>query len=117
MSEKEKSFNYFEKFFLRVSLSLLGGGFILLGLMLLLADQLKDVSEILSGLLFILLISSYGIFILSIVRIFKYIFVVSKRDDGSTIRKSVISLFISPIAIIIYNIAVFMVALSSCTIS
>lgn len=116
MEKNIKDFNYYEKLFLRITLILIGIGFTLIGLLLLLADYIDTIASGITGLVVILLFSSYGVFFLSIIRIVKYVFSVKKRNAGSTIKQSIITLLISPIAILVYYAIIFILSISSCTI-
>lgn len=116
MNTDKNVFNHYEKIFLRISLGLLGGGILLFGLMFLMVDYIKELSGLFSGIVLFLLLSSIASFFTSIFRILKYIFIVSKRNDESTITKSIISFFTSPIAIILYYIIIIIIAFSSCSI-
>lgn len=116
MEDNKNRFNYFERIFLKISLGLLGTSAALFILMFIFIDRVSDNASEISGVIIILLISSILSFFIAIIRIIKFMFVVSKRNDGSTITKSIITFFTSPIAIIIYYIIIFILAFSSCSI-
>ena len=116
MKDNKKSFNYFEKIFLKISIGLLGLGLSLFILMFIFIDSLSDSASEVANIVVVLLLSSVASFFIAIIRILKFAFVVSKRNDGSTITKSVISFFVSPAAIIVYFTIIFILAFSSCSI-
>ena len=116
MEDNNNRFNYFEKIFLRISLSLMGTGFVLFILMFVFVDDIREYADEFSSVVAVLLIASFISFFNAIFRILKYIISVSKRNDGSTIKGSIISFFTSPVAIIIYYIMMIVIAFSSCTI-
>ena len=116
MDNNKKSFNYFEKIFLKISVGLLGLGLSLFILMFIFIDYLSDSASEVANIVVVLLLSSVASFFIAVFRILKFAFVVSKRNDGSTITKSVISFFVSPVAIIVYYIIVIILAFSSCSI-
>lgn len=116
MSDNKNNFNYFEKVFLKISFGLLGLGLSLFILMFVFLDYVSDSASAFANIIIVLLLSSLASFFIAIFRILKYTFVVSKRNDGSTITSSIISFFISPMAIIVYYIMFFVLAFSSCSI-
>ncbi len=116
MDTNKKSFNYFEKIFLKIAIGLLSSGLFLFILMFVFIDYISDSASALANVVVVLLLSSVASFFIAIFRILKFAFVVSRRDDGSTINRSIISFFLSPVAIIVYYIMIFVLAFSSCSI-
>ena len=116
MADSKKSFNYYESIFLKISLGLLGASVVLFLSMFVFIDFVTDNANQLVKIIVFLLLSSLASFLIAIFRILKYTFVISKKNDESTITKSVISFFVSPTALIIYYIMVIIVSLSSCSI-
>ena len=116
MNDNERNFNYFEKLFLKISLGLVGLGVVLFITMFAIVDILSDIASDFANVVAVLLLASIASFFIAIIRIFKYILIVSKRDEEATITKSIISFFVSPIAIIIYYLMIFILAVTGCTI-
>lgn len=116
MPNDRKNFNYYESIFLKISLGLLGSSIVLFFLMFVFIDFVTDYPNQLVKILITLLLTSLASFFIAIFRIFKFAIIVSRKNNGSTIIKSVISLFVSPTALIIYYIMIFVLAFSSCSI-
>ncbi len=116
MEENKNRFNYFEKIFLRISLGLLGSGIIFFFLMLVFIGSIPDDPNQIIKFILSMLFLSIASFFIAIIRILKYILVVNKRNDGSTITGSIISFFTSPVAIIVYYISFIIMAFASCSI-
>ena len=117
MKENINRFNYFEKILLRISLSLLGVGLFLFLMMFIFIDSISDSLSDFANIVVVLLLSSFLTFFISIFRILKYVLVVAKRKDESTIKRSIISFFTSPLAIFIYYIMLIVISFSSCTVA
>ena len=116
MADNKKNFNYYESVFLKISLGLLGSSIVLFFLMFVFIDFVTDSTDLFIRLIVFLLLSSLASFLIAIFRIMKYAFKVSRRNDGSTITKSIISFFVSPTALVIYYIMAIILSLSSCSV-
>lgn len=117
MEDSKRSFNDYEKIFLWISSGLFGLSILLFFLMFIFIDSLRDVASQVANIIVILLLSSLVSFFTAIFRILRYAFVISHKDSEANITKSVISLVLSPTALIIYYIIIIVIAFSSCSLA
>lgn len=114
MDDKIVKFNKFEKLFFRINLGIFGLSIFIYFLYLWLIEQLGPITDLIMSVIFVGMISTVIIFFISVIRIIKYV-VTHRSGETSTIWRSILNIFLSPLSLIIFYILVFITALSSCT--
>ena len=114
--KKVERFNYFEKLFFKVTLGILGLSIFLFFFMLATVEYFSSFGRALFDFTGIVLFATMANFVLSLVRLFKYAFSIGKLENNIGITRTIISLFLSPVAFIILYILVIIMAFASCTV-
>lgn len=113
--DKVNRFNRFEKLFLRIHLSILGFGLLLLGVAFATLDSVDSIAKtfvhVVYGLLYVVMIQ----FVISIVRLFKYLFGFKNVEEKPTIRRTIIIILTSPISLGVFFFLTFVMSLSLAT--
>lgn len=117
MDEKQtRDWMYFEALFHKITKWLLGLSAIFLTVTVVLQEEIGKIVDLFIIPILVFYVGSIAIFLISIIRIFKFSLSRNKEADD-TVTKTVVNLLLSPITFIIANILLFMVALSSCSVS
>ena len=114
--KKTVKFNYFEKLYLKLSLGFFGLSISLFIITLFIINQFSSIPKLLinfSASIFMLVTVN---FILQIIRLFRFLFKIRKLEDNIGIKRTVISLILSPITAGIIMILLLMMSLASCSI-
>lgn len=109
--EKENKFMFFEKLFFRINMSLVGLSIVLVLVMFAFLDRVDYISDIIFNFITIFLLGSLANFFISVGRIIKYLIKYREYEDIS-IKRSVINLVTSPIAVALYWFILIIMALS-----
>lgn len=114
---KIEKFNKFEKIFFKIHLIVFAIGLFLLSLLVFAENALESIAQAFLMVAYLLFYVVIADFIISVVRILKYLIVLRKSDSVVTIRNSVAIMFTSPIALGIYLIVMLAmsISLSSCS--
>ncbi|QMS85819.1 hypothetical protein [Candidatus Xianfuyuplasma coldseepsis] len=117
MDQEHTTFMHWERLLFRIYLSIVGFGFVILGVMYYVNDMIREISRAFSSIVVILIASTIIYFFVSLVRMIKYYISVRKNDETATIWRSVTTFLTSPIAFIFYYVLLFIMLLStaSCT--
>lgn len=107
-------FMMFEKLFFRIILSIFTLGVAIYFIFMAFLDKLGETAEMFITGFFLIWILIIAIFFISIGRILRFI-ITFKTAEGVTIWRSVLSLFLSPVAFVLYYILIFVASISSCT--
>ncbi len=115
---KVDKFNKFEKIFLRIHLSILGFGMALLLMSFVAMDSVEAIARSIWAIVYSLLYVVMILFIISVVRLIKYLIVFRKSAVAPTIRRTLIIILTSPISLGIYFILTLVISLSlaSCSV-
>lgn len=111
---KIEKFNKFEKIFFRIELSILGVGIFLFTLFSIAIEALGGIADILITVILFSWLAIIVNFIISLVRIFKYLFNVEKFKEETSIWRSVITLFLSPALFGFFYILIIIATFTSC---
>ena len=112
--EKVYRFNKFEKIFFRIDIVIIGVAIFFLVLFDIALESLAGLVDVLMLIFLSGLVGSVVSFFISIIRILKYLFNIRKIQEASSIWRSILIIFLSPIAFILYYLLIFVVVLSSC---
>lgn len=112
MEDKVVKFNKFEIILFRIQMINLGFSAVFFGALMLLLSEYKETAQIFYGLVIFLMFASLVLFIIALVRIFKYFISLKALEGIISIWRSIVVLLTSPIAIIIYWLLLFILALS-----
>ena len=112
--EKVYRFNRFEKIFFRIDIVIIGVAIFFLVLFDIALESLAGLVDVLMLIFLSGLVGSVVSFFISIIRILKYLFNIRKIQEASSIWRSILIIFLSPIAFILYYLLIFVVVLSSC---
>ena len=117
MKDTVERFNYFEKIFFRINMINLGGSAFIAIIMYYLLENVDETGQLFGGFTAVMMVFSFILFVISFIRILKYIFKYRKLDNVLFIWRSIVGFFTSPVAFLIYFILMFVMALSmaSCT--
>lgn len=111
---KIEKFNKFEKIFFRIELGILGVGIFLFTLFSIAIEALGGIADILITVILFSWLAIIVNFIISLVRIFKYLFNVEKFKEETSIWRSVITLFLSPALFGFFYILIIIATFTSC---
>jgi len=117
MNDKQQKFNRYEYLIFRIHMSILGFGFVLLGLMFVFNSYIKEIANVVSSIVVVLFFSTFVSFFIAIGRIIRYLRHYKNVEGMVGIKRTVSVLLTSPISFGIYFIIMLGVslALSSCT--
>ena len=111
---KDTKFNRFEKIFFRINVATFGISVLIYLLYSWMIEQLGAIADQIMAVNLLSIFVVIAIFGISVIRIIKYI-VKHRSEEGSSIWRSVINLFLSPLSLIIFYILIFITAATSCT--
>ena len=114
MDNKPSKFARYEKIFFRINLSMFGLSVFLYLLYLWFIENLGPFVDYIMTVIFIASITIIVIFFISVIRILKFI-VKHRSEENSSIWRSVLNIFLSPLSLIIFYILIFVTAITSCT--
>ena len=110
--KKENRFIKFELIFFRIYLFIVAFGLFLLMLLYAAQNSIESVARSFVAVVYTMLYVTIALFVISIVRVIKYLLVFRKRDEYITIKRSVTIMLTSPIAFAIYLILTLAMSLS-----
>jgi len=109
---KFEKFNKFEIIFFRIHMAIFAFGLFLLSLVFLAQNALESIARIFLSVSYSLLYVVMIGFIISIVRLFKYLIIFRNSEEMVTIRRTVVVMLTSPIALGVYFIITLAMSLS-----
>jgi len=110
--DKYDKFNKFEKIFFRIHTVSFIIGLFLLSLLYFAQDTFESIARTFLVVAYSFFYVVFANFIISIVRLFKYLFSFRKSQDMVTIKRTVAIMFTSPISLGIYLIIMLAMSLS-----
>ena len=114
MDNQTSKFERYEKLFFRINLSMFGLSVFLYFLYLWFIEHLGPFVDHIMTVIIFASIAIIVIFFISIIRILKFI-MKHRSEENSSIWRSVINIFLSPLSLIIFYILMFVTAMASCT--
>jgi len=114
--KKVARFNYYENLYLKVSYGLLALAISLFIITLIIINQFSSIPKLLIDFTASIFMLVIGNFILQIIRLFRFLFSIRKIEGNVGIKKTITSLFLSPLTAFIILILLLMMSLSSCSI-
>ncbi len=116
MFEKAERFMFYEKFFFRINLFLMTAGILSFVIMQTLINELVNFADIFLNIVVGLMYATITIFLLTFVRLIKYLVIFSK-NSAVTIKRTIVILLSSPLYFAVYFLVSIVLSLSmaSCT--
>lgn len=114
LSPKAEKFMHFEKLLFRVQYIVLGIGIFILTFLLSIAQLIGDVNDFFKFIVWVGFIYPAIQLIVSIIRIFKYLFVIRHEEGKTSIWRSALSFLFSPLIFGIFYAIFFILVLASC---
>ena len=115
IDQKVEKFTKWEKIFFRFELFLIFGGFTSFMILNIYIDKLAGLAEEWISMLIYGLIAIIINMFISLLRILKYVFSISRKEGKKTIWRSVLTLFLSPPSIVFYYILIFVSTIAGCS--
>jgi len=114
MDENTMKFNKFEKLFFRINLGILTLSAALYALFAAVIEDLGPFVDLIMSVILISMLTTGVIFVLSFIRIIKYI-ANHRTDKDASIWRSIINLILSPLSFFILTIFIFLTSAVSCS--
>ena len=112
MNDKVKKFNKYEFLFFRIHLAISGFGVFLFMMMFVVQDAIVSLAQLFLAVVYTLFYVVILNFFISIVRLIKYLFAFKDGAEKPTIKRTVIVMLTSPIALALYFIMTLAMSLS-----
>lgn len=109
-----EKFNYYEKLLFKTTLATLFISIALVFISYGLVARFAEIPDFLFGSIILLLLIAFFNFVLSLIRLFKFIVKVSGKEGSIGITRSVLGIFLNPTSILILMFTLFILALGSC---
>ena len=118
MNEEElvQRFNYFEKFFYKITLGLLGASIAIVVLSFVILEQLGDIPKAFINFTVSVLLASGVNFLVSLFRVFRFAFKITDKEGNIGITRTAVSLVLNPVTFIILFLLLIILAFTGCTV-